>query len=90
MQNTTKEASDTVSEIGQKVEQSASQWSDVLKEVIDKLTGKNMEVTYHFQNFEIDVPKATGPEGRELGSAKWRINGKFILSTQLRDESSNA
>jgi len=90
MENTTKEASDTVSEIGQKVEQSASQWSDVLKEVIDKLTGKNMEVTYHFQNFEIDVPKATGPEGRELGSAKWRINGKFILSTQLRDESSNA
>ena len=89
MDNLTKEASETAGEIGQKVEQSASQWSDVLKEVLDKLTGKNMEVTYDFQNFEIDVPKATGPDGKELGSAKWRINGKFILSTQLRDESSN-
>jgi hypothetical protein len=72
------------------VEQSASQWSDILKEVVDKLTGKNMEVTYDFQNFEIDVPKATGPGGKELGSAKWKVNGKFILSTQLRDNSSNA
>jgi hypothetical protein len=90
MDNLTKEASDTASEIGQKVEQSASQWSDILKEVVDKLTGKNMEVTYDFQNFEIDVPKATGPGGKELGSAKWKVNGKFILSTQLRDNSSNA
>jgi hypothetical protein len=90
MDNLTKEASETASEIGQKVEQSASQWSDILKEVVDKLTGKNMEVTYDFQNFEIDVPKATGPDGKELGSAKWKVNGKFILSTQLRDNSSNA
>jgi hypothetical protein len=90
MDNLTKEASETGSEIGQKVEQSASQWSDILKEVVDKLTGKNMEVTYDFQNFEIDVPKATGPDGKELGSAKWKVNGKFILSTQLRDNSSNA
>jgi hypothetical protein len=90
MDNLTKEASETASEIGQKVEQSASQWSDILKEVVDKLTGKNMEVTYDFQNFEIDVPKATGPGGKELGSAKWKVNGKFILSTQLRDNSSNA
>jgi hypothetical protein len=89
MENLTKEASETVSEIGEKVEQSASQWPDILKEVVDKLTGKNMEVTYNFENFEIDVPKATGPQGKELGSAKWKINGKFILSTQLSDKSEN-
>ena len=87
MENLAKEASETVSEIGEKVEQSASQWPDILKQVIDKLTGKNMEVTYNFENFEIDVPKATGPQGKELGSAKWKINGKFILSTQLSDTS---
>ena len=46
-----------------------------------------MQVVYDFQDFEIDVPKATGPEGKELGSAKWKINGKFTLSTELRDES---
>jgi hypothetical protein len=44
-----------------------------------------MEVTYDFDNLEVDIPKATGPEGKELGSAKWKINGKFIISTQLHD-----
>ena len=60
-------------------------WSDVVKDIVDKLTGKDMEVTYDFENLEIDIPKATGPEGKELGSAKWKINGKFIISTQLHD-----
>jgi hypothetical protein len=89
MENLTKEASETASKIGQKIEQSGSQWADILKEVVDKLTGKNMEVTYNFQNFEIDIPKATGPEGKELGSAKWRLDGKFTLTTQLSNKSPN-
>jgi hypothetical protein len=67
-------------------ETSISNWSDVVKDVVDKLTGKDMEVTYDFENLEVDIPKATGPEGRELGSAKWKINGKFIISTQLTDK----
>jgi hypothetical protein len=48
-----------------------------------------MEVTYNFQNFEIDIPKATGPEGKVLGSAKWRLDGKFTLTTQLSNKSPN-
>ena len=87
MENITKAAADTASVVGEKVTDNASQWTDILKEVVDKLTGKNMQVVYDFQDFEIDVPKATGPEGKELGSAKWKINGKFTLSTELRDES---
>jgi hypothetical protein len=87
MENLTKDTSETVKEIGQKIEQSASQWPSIVKEVVDKLTGKNMEVTYNFQNFEIDMPKATGPQGKELGSAKWRLDGKFTLTTQLSNKS---
>jgi len=87
MENLTKAAADTANIVGEKVEENASQWSNILKEVVDKLTGKNMEVIYDFQDFEVDVPKATGPEGKELGSAKWKVNGKFTLSTELRDES---
>lgn len=91
MENITKTAADTASAVGEKVTEkvaeNASQWTDIMKEVVDKLTGKNMQVVYDFQDFEIDVPKATGPEGTELGSAKWKINGKFTLSTELRDES---
>jgi hypothetical protein len=66
---------------------SISNWSDVVKDIVDKLTGKDMEVTYDFQNLQIDMPKATGPEGKELGSAKWKINGKFTISTQLQEKS---
>jgi hypothetical protein len=66
---------------------SISNWSDVVKDIVDKLTGKDMEVTYDFENLQIDMPKATGPEGRELGSAKWKINGKFTISTQLDEKS---
>ncbi|MDW0164402.1 MAG: hypothetical protein QN784_08680 [Nitrososphaeraceae archaeon] len=89
MENTTKETSEITKQIGEKIEQNASHWSDILKEVVDKLTGKNMDVTYNFENFEIDVPKATGPDGRDLGSARWKINGKFIFSTQLLDKPSS-
>ena len=89
MENTTKETLEITKQKGDKIEQNASHWSDILKEVVDKLTGKNMDVTYNFENFEIDVPKATGPDGRNLGSAKWKINGKFIFSTQLLDKSNS-
>jgi hypothetical protein len=67
-------------------EGSISNWSDVVKDIVDKLTGKDMEVTYDFENLQIDMPKATGPEGKELGSAKWKINGKFRISTQLHEK----
>jgi len=66
-------------------ERNTSNWSDIVGGIVDKLTGKDMEVTYDFDNLEVDIPKATGPEGKELGSAKWKINGKFIISTQLHD-----
>lgn len=89
MESTTKETLEITKQKGDKIEQNASHWSDILKEVVDKLTGKNMDVTYNFENFEIDVPKATGPDGRNLGSAKWKINGKFIFSTQLLDKSNS-
>jgi hypothetical protein len=68
-------------------ERNISNWSDVVGDIVDKLTGKDMEVTYDFDNLEVDIPKATGPEGKELGSAKWKINGKFVISTQLHDKS---
>ena len=55
MENLRNEASEAANYVEKKVEESGSQWADVLKEVVDKLTGKNMEVTYNFQNFEIDI-----------------------------------
>ena len=36
----------------------------------------------------IDVPKATGPNGQELGSAKWNINGKIVISSEVQEKDS--
>jgi hypothetical protein len=83
MENLKEDASNVVDEASKKFQEGASQLPEIIKEVVDKLTGKNMEVTYDFQNLEVDVPRVTGPEGKELGSAKWKVNGKFVLSTQL-------
>lgn len=85
MENLKQETSKVTNE-DKNEEHNVSNWSDVVRDIVDKLTGKDMEVTYDFDNLEIDIPKATGPEGKELGSAKWKINGKFIISTQLHDK----
>jgi hypothetical protein len=73
-----------------KTDRNISNWSDIVSDIVDKLTGKDMEVTYDFENLQIDMPKATGPEGKEIGSAKWKINGKFVISTQLHETSKTA
>ena len=83
MENLKQDTSNVVEEASKKVQEGASQLPEIIKQVVDKLTGKNMEVTYDFQNLEVDVPRVEGPEGQEIGSVKWKINGKFVLSTQL-------
>ena len=53
-----------------------------------QITGKDVSITYQFENLEIDVPKATGPNGQELGSAKWNINGKIVISSEVQEKNS--
>jgi hypothetical protein len=86
MESLKQEASKVLNDDKDKNTESISNWSEVVRDIVDKLTGKDMEVTYDFDNLEVDIPKATGPEGKELGSAKWKINGKFTISTQLNDK----
>jgi hypothetical protein len=62
--------------------QSSSQWAELIGELFDRLTGKGASVTYSFENFVIDIPKAVGPRGQELGSAKWTINGKLLITAE--------
>jgi hypothetical protein len=61
----------------------ASQWSEMVGQVLESITGKNMSTTINFQNLEIDIPRAQGPDGRDLGSAKWVVNGKVVWTTEL-------
>jgi hypothetical protein len=61
---------------------SSGQWADLLADLFDRLTGKEAEVTYTFDNLEINVPEAVGPDGKTLGSAKWTINGRILIKAE--------
>lgn len=67
----------------QGTQQLASQWSQIVGQVLESVTGKNMSTTINFQNLEIDIPRAQGPSGRDLVSAKWTVNGKVVWTTEL-------
>lgn len=64
-------------------QQQASQWSKMIGQVLESVTGKNMSTTISFQNLEVDIPRAQGPDGRDLGSAKWTVNGNVVWTTEL-------
>jgi hypothetical protein len=84
-----KKASNKMEELGKDAKENASDWTELVSQLVEKLTGRDMAITYEFENLVIDVPKATGPGGKELGSAKWKMDGKFVISSQLRDSKAN-
>jgi hypothetical protein len=62
-------------------QQKVSQFSEIATKLVDKLVDKDVSVTYTFNKLEIDIPSAHGPGGRELGGAKWVIDGKINIAT---------
>jgi hypothetical protein len=65
-------------------QQQAGQWAQIVGQIVEKLSGTSMSTTIRFDNLEIDVPRAKGPDGRELGGAKWVINGQIVWTTEAR------
>jgi hypothetical protein len=63
-------------------EQQVSQWADLMGQLFDRLTGKEAVISYGFRNLEVDIPKASGPQGQNLGSAKWVFNGELVIKAQ--------
>ena len=68
--------------INEKSSQQATQWANLLTDLFDRLTGKGAEISYNFQELEIDIPRAAGPQGQELGSAKWVVNGRLTITAR--------
>lgn len=59
------------------------QWAQLIGQVMEKVvSGTNMTTTITFDNLEIDVPKAQGPDGRDLGGATWELNGKVVWTIE--------
>lgn len=57
-------------------------WPELAIGLYDKLTGRNAEITYEFQQLEVEVPSGTGDKAEH---ARWRVNG--ILKIRTRDNS---
>lgn len=72
------------------MQETGSQWAELIAQLFDRLTGKGASVTYNFENLVIDIPKAVGPDGRNMGSAKWTINGKIMITAEAHQSSEEA
>ena len=68
----------------------SSHWSEVVGQLMEKLTGKNMSMNYEFDDLTIDIPSARGPGGRDLGGVQWKINGKFTITTETYQKGSSS
>lgn len=66
----------------------ANHWAEVIGQLMEKLTGKNMSVTYQFDDLTIDIPSARGPGGTDIGGAEWKINGKITVITETSQKGS--
>jgi hypothetical protein len=69
------------------LQQASTQWAEIIGELFDRLTGKGASVTYNFDNLEIDLPRAKGPGGQDMGSAKWTINGRVVITAEAHKTS---
>ncbi len=58
-----------------------SQWAELIGDIVDKLVGTNVSTTMKFDDLQIDIPQVKGPDGADLISAKWVINGKIQWTT---------
>ncbi len=72
-----------MSQIGNKVGKVAEQAAPILDQLMDKLTGRNASITYTFENFKIDMPKAQGPQGQQMMSGQISIRGSITISAEL-------
>ncbi len=59
-------------------------WPDLAIGLYDKLTGRNAEIAYEFNDLRVSVPSGTGPSAEH---AEWRVSGQVKIST--RDGSQN-
>ncbi|MEM8738426.1 MAG: hypothetical protein AAGG38_08125 [Planctomycetota bacterium] len=54
-------------------------WPELAAGLYDKLTGRNAEITYDFQDFVVAVPSSTGEDAKH---ATWKIQGTLKIRTR--------
>lgn len=59
-------------------ENATQDWPELAIGLYDKLTGRNAEISYQFDDFELDIPDSTNADAKH---AHWRMNGTLRIST---------
>jgi hypothetical protein len=72
------------------IQQTSTQWAEIIGQLFDRLTGKGASVTYTFDNLIIDMPRAQGPGGKDMGSAKWTVNGRVVITAEAHETAEEA
>lgn len=57
-------------------------WPDLAIGLYERLTGKNAEILYQFDDMSVEVPSGTGSDAR---CAAWRLNGTLSVRTRSHD-----
>ena len=60
-------------------EQETKTWPELAIGLYDKLTGRNAEITYSFDDFELFVPSSAS---ENASHAKWKMNGTLRITTR--------
>ncbi|MCL9817556.1 hypothetical protein [Natronocalculus amylovorans] len=58
-------------------------WPELAIAVYDRLTGRGAEITYEFEDMEVDVPNKIGDDADH---ARWRLDGTLKVSTRAKSE----
>lgn len=64
-------------------DQATQTWPELAIGLYDKLTGRGAQITYEFDDFQVDVPTQAGGSTEH---ARWRMNGTVRIRTS--DEAS--
>ena len=57
-------------------------WPDLAISLYDRLTGRNAEISYTFDDMEVKVPSGTGEDAEH---AAWELDGTVRITTRERD-----
>jgi len=59
-----------------------NQWPDLAIGLYDRLTGRNAEIIYEFEDMEVQVPNKVGDDADH---ATWHLDGTITITTRERD-----
>ncbi len=54
-------------------------WPELAIGLYDKLTGRDAQITYQFDHFDLYIPSSTASDAEH---AHWKMNGTIRISTQ--------